>query len=121
MALSTGEKSLEISIHWRAQLVFEILIHWIVFYPVDSAIHLLNNLGQKWSKTVGNFKENFRYLFQNKMKKNKSCQGKMLLKETHLNGSHGFNLHADLGANVGKYLPSPCTASFQALSVTAFR
>ena len=45
----------------------------------------------------------------------------MLLKETHLNGSHGFNQHADLGANVGKYLPSPCTASFQALSVNAFR
>jgi len=28
------------------QLVSLILIHWIVIYPVDSAIQLLNNWGQ---------------------------------------------------------------------------
>ena len=27
------------------QLVFLIIIYWIVMYPVDSAIHLLNNWG----------------------------------------------------------------------------
>ena len=31
---------------WIAQLVSLILIHWIVIYPVDSAIQLLNNWGQ---------------------------------------------------------------------------
>ena len=39
IALSTGL----ISIHWEARLVSLIFIHWIVIYPVDSAIHLLNN------------------------------------------------------------------------------
>ena len=34
------------SIHWIVQLVSLILIHWIVIYPVDSAIQLLNNWGQ---------------------------------------------------------------------------
>ena len=33
------------TIHWIAQLVFLTLIHWIVIYPVDSAIQLLNNWG----------------------------------------------------------------------------
>ena len=35
-----------ISIHWIAQLVSLILIHWTVIYPVDSVTHLLNNWGQ---------------------------------------------------------------------------
>ena len=29
-----------------AELVFLIIIHWIVIYPVDCAIQLLNNKGQ---------------------------------------------------------------------------
>ena len=33
------------AIHWITQLVFVILIHWIVIHPVDSAIQLLNNWG----------------------------------------------------------------------------
>ena len=28
-----------------AQLVSQVLTHWIVIYPVDNAIHLLNNPG----------------------------------------------------------------------------
>ena len=39
--LSTGS----ISMQWIAQLVSLILTHWIVIYPVDSAIQLLNNWG----------------------------------------------------------------------------
>ena len=35
------------SIHQIAQLVFLIIIRWIVIYPVDSAIQLLNNRGQE--------------------------------------------------------------------------
>ena len=31
---------------WIAQLLIVILILWIVIYPVDSAIQLLNNRGQ---------------------------------------------------------------------------
>ena len=42
MAPSTGLKSIQ----WKVQLVSLILIHWIVIYPVDSAIQLLNNLVQ---------------------------------------------------------------------------
>ena len=34
------------AIQWIVQLVSLILIHWIETYPVDSAIHLLNNWGQ---------------------------------------------------------------------------
>ena len=34
-----------ISIQWMAELVFLTIIHWIVIYPVDSAIQLLNNKG----------------------------------------------------------------------------
>ena len=34
-----------ISIQWIVQLVSLILIHWIVIYPLDSAIQLLNNQG----------------------------------------------------------------------------
>ena len=38
---------------WIVQLVFLILIHWIVIYPMDSAIQLLNNWGQKFSSVGG--------------------------------------------------------------------
>ena len=31
---------------WMMQLVSLILIQWIVIYPLNSAIQLLNNLGQ---------------------------------------------------------------------------
>ena len=34
------------SLHWIAQLVSLILIHWIVIYLVDSTIHCLNNWSQ---------------------------------------------------------------------------
>ena len=33
------------AIQWITELVFVILIHWILFYPVDSDIRLLNNRG----------------------------------------------------------------------------
>ena len=33
-------------IHWIAQLVSLRLIQWIAMYPMDSAIHLLNNRDQ---------------------------------------------------------------------------
>ena len=35
------------SIRWIPQLVFLILIRWIMIYPVDRAIQLLNNRGQE--------------------------------------------------------------------------
>ena len=35
------------AIHWIAQLVSLILIHWIVVFPMDSAIQLFNNWGLK--------------------------------------------------------------------------
>ena len=38
-ALSTGYKSIQ----WITQLVSQVLIRWIVTYPVDSAIQRLNN------------------------------------------------------------------------------
>ena len=47
--LSTGY----ISIQQIAQLVFLILIHWIVIYPVDNAIQRFNNRGQKFSSVCG--------------------------------------------------------------------
>ena len=34
-----------ISIHWIAQLAPLIFTHWVVIYPVDSAIQVLNNGG----------------------------------------------------------------------------
>ena len=52
---------------WIAQLVPLILIHWIVIFPVDSAIHLLNNWGQdkkSWD-TVMKFKFKFKFKFNN--------------------------------------------------------
>ena len=42
IALSTGY----ISIRWKVQLVSVIRIHWLVIYPMDSAVQLLNNWGQ---------------------------------------------------------------------------
>ena len=41
IGLSTGK----ITIHWITQLVLLVFIRWIVIYPVDSAIHRLNNWG----------------------------------------------------------------------------
>ena len=35
-------QKVDCAIHWIAQLVYRILVHWIVTYPVDSAIQLLN-------------------------------------------------------------------------------
>ena len=32
---------------WITQLVLLVFIRWIVIYPVDSVIYLLNNRGQK--------------------------------------------------------------------------
>ena len=48
IALSTGQKSNQ----WITQLVSQILIHWIVIYPVDSAIQRLRNRGQEWEEKV---------------------------------------------------------------------
>ena len=47
--LSTGY----ISIQQIAQLVFLILIRWIVIYPVDKAIQRFNNRDQKFSSVCG--------------------------------------------------------------------
>ena len=47
--LSTGY----ISIQQIAQLVFLILIRWIVIYPVDNAIQSFNNRDQKFSSVCG--------------------------------------------------------------------
>ena len=47
--LSTGY----ISIQQIAQLVFLILIRWIVIYPVDNAIQRFNNRDQKFSSVCG--------------------------------------------------------------------
>ena len=40
-------QTLDSAIHWITQLVLLVFIRWIVIYPVDSAIHRLNNWGQK--------------------------------------------------------------------------
>ena len=45
-----GPSIKEISINWILQLVNFLLIHWIVIYAVDSAIHLLNNSGAPMGK-----------------------------------------------------------------------
>ena len=39
-------RKVDSAIHWMAQLVSLILIRWIVIYPVNSTIQLLNNRGQ---------------------------------------------------------------------------
>ena len=41
IALSTGQ----ITIHWITQLVLQVFIRWTVIYPVNNAIHRLNNWG----------------------------------------------------------------------------
>ena len=33
-------------IHWITQLVLIVFIRWIAIYPLDNAIHLLNDRGQ---------------------------------------------------------------------------
>ena len=38
-------QTLDSAIHWITQLVLLVFIRWIVIYPVDSAIHRLNNWG----------------------------------------------------------------------------
>ena len=43
--LALVAQKVDSTIHWIAQLVSLTLIHWIVIYPVDSAIQLLNNWG----------------------------------------------------------------------------
>ena len=48
ITLSTGQ----ITIHWILQLVSLLLIQWIAIYPVDSAIHRLNNWGQMDKKML---------------------------------------------------------------------
>ena len=39
----TFEQRLDKSIQWIAQVVFTVLIHWIVIHPVNSASQLLSN------------------------------------------------------------------------------
>ena len=39
-------QTLDSAIHWITQLVLLVFICWIVIYPVDSAIHRLNDWGQ---------------------------------------------------------------------------
>ena len=41
-------RKVDSAIHWIAQLDVVILILWIAIYPVDSAIQLSNNRGQKF-------------------------------------------------------------------------
>ena len=38
-------QTLDSAIHWITQLVLLVFIRWIVIYPLDSAIHRLNNWG----------------------------------------------------------------------------
>ena len=43
--LAPTVQKVDSAIQWIVQLVSLILIHWIVIYPMDSAIQLLNNWG----------------------------------------------------------------------------
>ena len=43
---------LDSAIHWITQLVLLVFIRWIVIYPLDSAIHRLNNWGQNRTTTA---------------------------------------------------------------------
>ena len=43
--LAAVNQKLDSAIHWITQLVLLVFIRWIVIYPVDSAIHRLNNWG----------------------------------------------------------------------------
>ena len=47
---------------------FNCAIHWIVIYPVDSVIHLLNNWGLEWqTETDGRFDCNCQLLLANRL------------------------------------------------------
>ena len=43
--LAPTVQKVDSAIQWIIQLVYLILIYWIVIYPMDSAIQLLNNWG----------------------------------------------------------------------------
>ena len=43
--LAPTVQKVDSAIQWIVQLVSLILIHWIVIYPMDSGIQLLNNWG----------------------------------------------------------------------------
>ena len=43
--LAPTVQKVDSAIQWIVQLVSLILMHWIVIYPMDSAIQLLNNWG----------------------------------------------------------------------------
>ena len=43
--LATVVRRVDSAVHWITQLVLLLFIRWIVIYPVDSVIHLLNNRG----------------------------------------------------------------------------
>ena len=43
--LAPTVQKVDSAIQWIVQLVSLILIHWIVIYPMDSAIQRLNNWG----------------------------------------------------------------------------
>ena len=43
--LAPTVQKVDSAIQWIVQLVSLILVHWIVIYPMDSAIQLLNNWG----------------------------------------------------------------------------
>ena len=45
-------QQIKISIQWIAQLISLILIGWIVIYPMDSTIHLLNNWSLSYEFSV---------------------------------------------------------------------
>ena len=49
-------------IQWITQLVFLILIHWIVIYPVDSAIQRLNNRGLFYTTSSAHLASSFNVL-----------------------------------------------------------
>ena len=45
MQLAPVVQRVDSAIHWITQLILIALIRWIMVYPVDSAIHPLNNWG----------------------------------------------------------------------------
>ena len=47
-------QKVDCAIHWIAQLLYLILVHWIVTYPVDSAIQLLNTDCSLHDVKIGN-------------------------------------------------------------------
>ena len=50
--------------HWIAQLVSLALIRWIVIYPVNGAIQLLNNWGLVANKRIVETMENSKAFIQ---------------------------------------------------------